>query len=88
MSRRLVTRSFTAATVLVAAAVLTGCLPTSAPPLGRPAVRQAASAPVVWDASDPGVLVTGGRTYLFGSNNNMLLPVRELTSFTGQPKLI
>lgn len=82
MSRRFITRSAGLLSVL-AAVVLTSCLPASAPPLGRPALRQAAAAPVVWDASDPGVLVTGGKTYLFGSNNNMLLPVRELTSFTG-----
>lgn len=82
MSRRLITRS-AAGLSMLAAVVLTGCLPVSAPPVGRPALRQAAVAPVVWDASDPGVLVTGGKTYLFGSNNNMLLPVRELTSFSG-----
>lgn len=69
--------------MVAAASLLAGCLPASAPPLGRPALRQAATAPVVWDASDPGVLVAGGRTYLFGSNNNVLLPVRELTSYRG-----
>jgi hypothetical protein len=82
MSRRFITRSAVGVSILTAA-VLTGCLPPSAPRLGRPALRQPAAVPVVWDASDPGVLVTGGKTYLFGSNNNMLLPVRELTTFTG-----
>ena len=70
--------ALTAATALVA-----GCLPAGPPPVGQPGLRQPAAAPVVWDSSDPGVLVTGGRTYLFGSNNNMLLPVRELSTFTG-----
>lgn len=31
----------------------------------------------------PGVLVADGRTYLFGSTNNMRLPVREVTSYDG-----
>lgn len=55
----------------------------AAPPLGRPGLRQAATAPTVWDQSDPAVLVAGGKTYLFGSSNNMRLPVRELTTFKG-----
>lgn len=37
----------------------------------------------MWDNSDPGVLVDGGRTYVYGSTNNMALPVREVPTFQG-----
>ena len=52
-----------------------------APPLGNFAVRQAPGVPQIHDNSDPSVLVEGGRTYLFGSTNNMKLPVREIRDF-------
>ncbi len=65
------------------AVVGAGQASAAAPPLGRPGLRQAAVAPTVWDSSDPGLLVVGGKTYLFGSSNNMRLPVRELTTFSG-----
>lgn len=70
-----------AVATLAVAATLTGCLPAG-PPLGLPGVRQRAVAPQVWDNSDPAVLVEAGRTYLFGSTNNMRVPVREITSFS------
>lgn len=68
---------------LVAAGVigLTGLLLACAPPVGRPAVRQAPNAPQVFDNSDPAVLVEAGQTYLFGSTNNKKVPVRLITSF-------
>jgi len=75
-------KALMAAAILAASAAFTACMPRALVP-GKPAVRQGAVAPTVWDSSDPGILVTGGKTYLFGSSNNMLLPVRELTSFTG-----
>ncbi|MBX3285484.1 MAG: family 43 glycosylhydrolase [Actinobacteria bacterium] len=71
------------AVVAAIALVAVACMPPSAPKLGRPALRQPAAPPGVWDSSDPGVLAVGGKTYLFGSTNNVQLPVRELTSFTG-----
>jgi len=73
---RLVLAGLAAVLALVA---LAGCLPS----VGRPAVRQPAVAPRVWDNSDPFVLVADGRNYLFGSTNNMTMPVREITSYTG-----
>lgn len=76
--KRLVVRSTFAVLAAVSAATLAACNS-----LGSPAVRQSASAPRVFDASDPGVLVADGRTYLFGSTNNMRLPVREVTSYDG-----
>jgi len=82
MDRARPTRAGTAAAILAIAVALTACMPRAVVP-GRPALRQAAVSPTVWDSSDPGVLVSGGKTYLFGSSNNVLLPVRELTSFTG-----
>ncbi len=51
------------------------------PPLGDPAVRQTPNAPRVWDNSDPSVLVDGQNVYLFGSTNNVRVPVRQITSF-------
>lgn len=66
--------------VAVAALVLAGC--GGPPPVGDVGLRHTPSAPVVWDSSDPDVLVAGGTTYLFGSSNNMKLPVRTITSFS------
>lgn len=66
-----------AAIALAGLAALTACLP----PVGEVALRQPAAPPTVWDNSDPGVLVVGRRVYLFGSNNNVDLPVRLVTSF-------
>lgn len=57
-----------------------GC---GAAPVGNSARRQAAKTPKVWDQSDPTVLVDGGTTYLYGSSNNMNLPVRKVTTFGG-----
>ncbi len=61
----------------LAVAALTACQPS----LGRPALRQVPSGPRVFDGSDPDVLVTNGHTYLFGSTNNMKVPVREITTY-------
>jgi hypothetical protein len=58
-------------------------LPGCGPSLGKPALRQPAASPRVFDASDPSVLVAGGKYYLFGSSNNMKLPVRQITTFNG-----
>ncbi len=66
--------------VAVSALVL---LAACGPPVGRPAVGQRPNAPTVWDNADPGVFVWEGVTYLFGTTNNMHLPVRRVTSFTG-----
>ena len=56
-----------------------GCRTWSdAPPLGDPAVRQTPNDPQVWDNSDPSVLVDGQAVYLFGSTNNMRVPVRQV----------
>lgn len=64
-----------AAVALVA--LLAGCVP-----VGRPAIRQAPPSPRVWDNSDPAVLVTPERVvYLFGSTNNMRVPVRRIDTF-------
>jgi hypothetical protein len=71
------------ACALAVALVSAGQASAAAPALGRVGLRQAAVAPTVWDQSDPSVLVAGGKTYLFGSSNNMRLPVRELTTFRG-----
>jgi hypothetical protein len=53
-------------------------VPPPSTPLGRPAVGQTPNAPNVFDSADPSVLVVGGHAYLFGSTNNMKLPVRTL----------
>ncbi len=79
MANATTTRWVRPVVALAAAVGLAACLPS----LGRPVLRQAAVAPQVWDDSDPAVLVAGGRTYLFGSTNNVLLPVREITSYAG-----
>lgn len=60
-------------------ALLAACTP----PLGRPAVDQRPNSPRVWDNADPGVFVWEGLTFLYGSNNNMHLPVRQVATFTG-----
>lgn len=65
-----------AAITLVA---LSGC----GPELGNIGLRQPAGAPSVWDDSDPGVLVDGGVTYLYGSSNNRTVPVRQITDYNG-----
>ena len=62
---------------LVVVLALVACQPA----LGRPSVGLKPSAPRVFDNADPAVLVAGGKTYLFGSTNNVKLPVREITSF-------
>lgn len=67
--------------VLAAAGALVVALSGCGPTLGRPALRQPAGAPRVFDDSDPDVLVTNGHTYLFGSSNNEKLPVREITTY-------
>lgn len=54
-----------------------------APPVGRFALRQTPGTPQVHDNADPAVLVDGGRIYLFGSTNNMKVPVREISDLTG-----
>lgn len=60
----------------VALVLLAACVP-----LGRPAINQAIAQPRVWDNSDPAVLVAGGSAYLFGSTNNMRVPVRRIPTF-------
>ena len=70
----------------LALAGVTGCLLLIAlgcsPALGSPAIDQPAAASSVFDDSDPAVLVDGTNFYLFGSSNNMKVPVRQITSFT------
>lgn len=51
--------------------------PVARVPLGRPSVGLKPTAPTVFDNADPGVLVVSGRTYLFGSTNNVKVPVRD-----------
>lgn len=67
--------------VVVLGLIAAACGPPTAPPLGRPALRQTPAAPRVFDNSDPAVLVDGGAVYLFGSTNNRWVPVRRITSF-------
>lgn len=50
--------------------------------VGRVALRQEPAQPHLWDMSDPDVLVVGSRTFVFGSTNNMKVPVQEITSYT------
>jgi len=52
-----------------------------APATGGFALRQTPGTPQIHDNSDPSVLVDGSRTYLFGSTNNMKVPVREVRDF-------
>ncbi|CAN5628912.1 hypothetical protein BH10ACT1_BH10ACT1_19790 [soil metagenome] len=73
-------RPLLAVTGLVAiASLLAGCGPTVA--LGKPALRQPAAAPHVWDNADPFVLNADGALFLFGSTNNKRVPVRRITDF-------
>ena len=46
-------------------------------------MRQLPSDPQVWDNSDPAVLISARRVYLFGSTNNKKVPVRLITSYGG-----
>src|SRR5690606_13950844 len=50
--------------------------------VGQVALRQRPAAPQVWDMADPDVLVVSGRTFVFGSTNNVKLPGPEITDFT------
>ncbi|MGB2756318.1 MAG: family 43 glycosylhydrolase, partial [Acidimicrobiia bacterium] len=50
------------------------------PPIGKPAVGQVPNAPTVFDNADTSVLVVGTTWYMFGSTNNMRVPVRILSS--------
>lgn len=66
----------------VAVATAVACLLAAAcVPVGRPAINQAIAQPRVWDDSDPAVLVDGAAVYLFGSTNNVRVPVRRIPSF-------
>lgn len=67
-----------AVATMVVMAMLAGC----APKVGRPSVGLRPNEPVVWDNADPAVFVWEGATYLFGTGNNMRLPVRRIHSFT------
>ncbi len=79
MSRTRTRRGFVGLGVVVA---LVGLLAACTPPLGRAATNLRVPSPRVWDNSDPAVLVTPDRlTYLFGSSNNMRVPVRRITTF-------
>ncbi len=49
--------------------------------VGRVSLRQEPDPPQVWDMSDPDVLVVNGRAYIFGSTNNVKLPVQQITDF-------
>lgn len=71
-------RVVVAAAVVAVMALVAGC----GPEVGRVALRQPAKAPRVWDASDPAVLLAGGELYLYGSTNNMKLPVRHVDTFS------
>ncbi|MFM7069975.1 MAG: hypothetical protein ACKOYM_11025, partial [Actinomycetes bacterium] len=72
-----------ARSVAVAVTLLTvvGCIP--APPLGSPATRQPANAPRVFDNSDPSVFSYNGYFYIYGSSNNVRVPVRRVTNLSG-----
>lgn len=61
--------------------VCVGLLAAGCVALGSPALRQTPNTPSVWDNSDPDVLVDAGKTYLFGSTNNMRVPVRQITDY-------
>ncbi len=71
------------AALAIGAIVLLLATSACGPELGRPAIRQVPNAPSVFDNADPAVLVDGGTVYLYGSSNNMKLPVRVISSFTG-----
>lgn len=66
-----------AALVAVLALMASAC----APPLGRPSIKQVPNGPRVFDNADPAVLLWQGEIYLFGSTNNMKVPVRQIDSF-------
>ncbi|MBK5223651.1 MAG: DUF4214 domain-containing protein [Acidimicrobiia bacterium] len=62
----------------------TGTVPPQRPlAVGQAALRQTPNSPNVFDNADPAVLVVGSRTYLYGSTNNMKLPVSELPTLAG-----
>jgi hypothetical protein len=75
-------RSRRSVALLLATVVLVG-LSGCGPTLGNVGLRQPVSAPNVWDNSDPAVLVDGGLTYLYGSSNNRMVPVRVITDYRG-----
>lgn len=68
---------------LAAAALALTLLVACAPPLGKPVVGLRPNAARVFDNSDPAVLVYDRATYLYGSTNNMKMPVRDITTFNG-----
>jgi hypothetical protein len=49
--------------------------------VGRVALAQRPDPPRLWDMSDPDVLVVDGRTFVFGSTNNVKLPVQEIVDY-------
>lgn len=49
--------------------------------VGKVSQRQRPDPPQVWDMSDPDVLAVNGRSFVFGSTNNMKLPVQEVLDF-------
>lgn len=49
--------------------------------VGNAYLRQRPEKPQVWDMADPDVLVVDGRNFVFGSTNNMKLPVQEIFDF-------
>jgi len=49
--------------------------------VGNVYLRQRPEPPQVWDMADPDVLVVNGRNLVFGSTNNMKLPVQEIFDF-------
>lgn len=53
------------------------------PPLGTVIGNKAPNAPTVFDNADTSVLVVGSTWYMFGSTNNVRVPVRVLTSPNG-----
>ncbi|HYI63065.1 MAG TPA: family 43 glycosylhydrolase [Acidimicrobiales bacterium] len=79
MSKRRTKTAVSIGAVALAMGLVAACGPT----LGQPAVGQRPNAPRVFDNSDPAVLVHAGATYLYGSTNNMRLPVRPISSFNG-----
>ncbi|HEX2576385.1 MAG TPA: family 43 glycosylhydrolase, partial [Aquihabitans sp.] len=68
--------------VAAGVAALVALVAACAPSLGQPALRQTPNTAQVFDNSDPDVLVEAGKTYLFGSSNNMKLPVRPISTFS------
>lgn len=74
-------RGTTILAITAALATATACQPAVV--VGNVKIRQTPNAVRVWDNSDPAVLVAGGKNYLYGSTNNMKVPVREVPSFHG-----